>query len=90
MNEKQRAALLIELHREIEAAADSLASTVAAKRSPSEPTYPPNGGLTGPEEAALASLDLNEHGMSAVHLGGYLVTTKSFTTWPTGSGALSF
>jgi len=66
MNEKQRAALLIELHREIEASADSLASTLAAKRSPSEPTYPPNGGLTGPEEAALASLALTEHGMSAV------------------------
>ncbi len=66
MNEKQRATLLIELHREIEAAADTLASTLSASHGPSEPTYPPNGGLTGSEQAALASLALAEHSMSAV------------------------
>ena len=80
MNEKQRATLLIELHREIEAAADTLASTLSASHSTSEPTYPPNGGLTGSEHAALASLALGAHGMSAVRkLAADAIATTVFS-----------
>ncbi|HYG83059.1 MAG TPA: hypothetical protein VD861_21865 [Pyrinomonadaceae bacterium] len=54
MTEQEKEALLIEVHRYIE---DAATRTAAALRAGSVGIlYPPNGGLTDAEQAALASL----------------------------------
>ena len=53
MTEEERVRLLLGTHYSIEKVADATAERLA-KGEPRDPTYPPNGGLTAEERAALA------------------------------------
>jgi hypothetical protein len=54
LTDQQRNALFVEVHREIEAAAVKASDAIAGLR-PVDIVYPPNGGLTPSEHAALAA-----------------------------------
>lgn len=56
MTEKQRTALMTDLHRQIESAAVRAAQAIVGSQETPHLTYPPNGGLTPVERAALTSL----------------------------------
>ena len=59
LTEKQRTALLTDLHREIESVATRAVRVMAGTRETPDLAYPPNGGLTPVESAALASIPGN-------------------------------
>jgi hypothetical protein len=55
LTDSQRNALFVELHREIELAATRAAEIIAGVKLPNALAYPPNGGFTSEEGAALSS-----------------------------------
>ena len=66
LTEKQRDALLLELHRAIEESADDAAQSLRPGGEPRQPYYPPNGGLTDAEHNALAGLLATEDAVSGI------------------------
>ncbi len=55
LTDKQRDALFVEVHREIEEAATRAAEIIAGVKSPTAVAYPPNGGFTTEERAYLGN-----------------------------------
>ena len=55
MTSEEMKRLMLGLHHSIERKSDALAAKIASQNPPA-PTYPPNGGLTTEEQAALKSL----------------------------------
>ena len=53
LDDKERAALFLELHREIELTAHRAAEVLAGLKAPGDVLYPPNGGLTDRELAGF-------------------------------------
>jgi hypothetical protein len=66
LNDKQREALFLAVHREIEAAATKAARVIAGRSPGGDLAYPPNGGLTAAEGGALASVSLVPEAEAAV------------------------
>lgn len=54
LTDKQREALFVEVHREIEAAAARAADVIAGLKPATDLAYPPNGGLSPEESASLS------------------------------------
>jgi hypothetical protein len=66
LTDGQRNALFIDVHRAIERAADETAAVLTGQAAAAEPAYPPNGGFTAEEKAALAALPVRPELASAI------------------------
>jgi hypothetical protein len=66
LSPKQRQALFVELHKEIERSAAQTAATLVGGVTEYSPTYPPNGGLSDSERQALARLPKDPAAQSAL------------------------
>lgn len=69
ITETRRRILLMELHRLIEVSATEAASMLSQGNYEAQVTYPPNGGLTGDEIAALKNVRLDvmaERGLAKI------------------------
>src|SRR5687767_606315 len=66
LSKKQRTALLVGVHQEIERVADALAQEIAGEANLGELAYPPNGGLSAEEEMALKSVPKTADMVSAL------------------------
>ena len=66
LDDKQREALFVTVHREVEAAATKAAEVIAGQMARPDLAYPPNGGLTPAEGDALAAVSLGPEAQAAV------------------------
>jgi hypothetical protein len=61
LSNKNALALLIEINRDIEEYASATVETIFEEKHLNSINYPPNGGLTDLEKAAINNLEMNEH-----------------------------
>jgi len=66
LDDKQREALFVDVHREIEVAAHRAAEAITGLRAVPDLAYPPNGGLTPQEANALRDHGADREAVSAI------------------------